>query len=255
MEIYQSELLHIEYVSELDMMIQNWSDHQLSPEDFQREALSYIDLLSKVKPRKVLWDHRNFSFQIPDPLFQWIEESINISGKNWGVDHLAFVLSRDLYHQITLLEPLKQKESAFHPHYFISREKAIHWLKVNPPEKADSPDFTENVYHYTIDVINSDEKSLAIKFEGNEQYVSGQLKKLMAEYDFVQRNRKKFLSLTKQQVKILMYLAKGYTNPLIAEAFFISIETVKTHRKNIKRKLEVKTDAALFEYARAFQLF
>ena len=45
--------------------------------------------------------------------------------------------------------------------------------------------------------------------------------------------------LTKQELLILKLVSKGCSNKQIAERLFISTETVKTHLKNIYKKLEV----------------
>lgn len=45
--------------------------------------------------------------------------------------------------------------------------------------------------------------------------------------------------LTKTEIKVLKHIAAGKTNSDIAEAQFVSIETIKTHVQRIFRKLEV----------------
>ena len=47
-------------------------------------------------------------------------------------------------------------------------------------------------------------------------------------------------SLTTREWEVLTLLAKGSTNSYIAETLYISVVTVKTHVKNICRKLGVK---------------
>ena len=48
-------------------------------------------------------------------------------------------------------------------------------------------------------------------------------------------------NLSKREHEILFYLAKGYRYKEIAEALFISIETVRTHLRNIYEKLHVRS--------------
>ncbi len=48
-------------------------------------------------------------------------------------------------------------------------------------------------------------------------------------------------NLSKREHEILLYLAKGYRYKEIAEALFISIETVRTHLRNIYEKLHVRS--------------
>jgi DNA-binding NarL/FixJ family response regulator len=54
-------------------------------------------------------------------------------------------------------------------------------------------------------------------------------------------------NLSKRENEILTYLAKGYRYKEIAETLFISIETVRTHIRNIYEKLHVRsrTEAVL----------
>ncbi len=48
-------------------------------------------------------------------------------------------------------------------------------------------------------------------------------------------------NLSKRELEILSYLAKGYQYKEIAETLFISIETVRTHIRNIYEKLHVRS--------------
>ena len=54
-------------------------------------------------------------------------------------------------------------------------------------------------------------------------------------------------NLTEREMEILSYLAKGYQDKEIAEMFFLSVETVRTHLRNIYKKLHVRsrTEAVL----------
>jgi DNA-binding CsgD family transcriptional regulator len=60
-----------------------------------------------------------------------------------------------------------------------------------------------------------------------------------------------FESLTEREYEILSFISKGYTSAQIAESLFISLFTVQTHRKNIKRKLRCKSNGELINYALA----
>lgn len=48
---------------------------------------------------------------------------------------------------------------------------------------------------------------------------------------------------------MLLQLAQGKSNRELAEELNISIHTVETHRKNIKRKLGISSTAGLTRYA------
>lgn len=56
-------------------------------------------------------------------------------------------------------------------------------------------------------------------------------------------------TLTDREIEILKLIAQGYTNVEISEQLFLSPLTVKTHRNNILKKLNINNTAALVKYA------
>ncbi len=56
-------------------------------------------------------------------------------------------------------------------------------------------------------------------------------------------------ALTGREQTILLQLAQGRSNKEVAIALDISVRTVETHRKNIKRKLGISSTAGLTRYA------
>ena len=55
--------------------------------------------------------------------------------------------------------------------------------------------------------------------------------------------------LSERETDILKHVAYGHTNQEIADKLFLSVHTVTTHRKNITRKLGIKTVSGLTVYA------
>ncbi|NOD63028.1 MULTISPECIES: response regulator transcription factor [unclassified Ruegeria] len=56
-------------------------------------------------------------------------------------------------------------------------------------------------------------------------------------------------ALTGREQTILLELAQGKSNKEVAQKLEISVRTVETHRKNIKRKLGISSTAGLTRYA------
>ncbi|WP_298550803.1 LuxR C-terminal-related transcriptional regulator [uncultured Algibacter sp.] len=56
-------------------------------------------------------------------------------------------------------------------------------------------------------------------------------------------------SLTKRELEILKSIGKGESSLLIAKNLNLSISTIETHRKNIRKKLELIGKGKLIEYA------
>ena len=57
------------------------------------------------------------------------------------------------------------------------------------------------------------------------------------------------IRLTEREKQVLNLIIEEYTAPEIAEALFISLETVSTHRKNIREKLQVRNTAGIVREA------
>lgn len=72
--------------------------------------------------------------------------------------------------------------------------------------------------------------------------------------EFKLKHFKRFQSLTGREIEILKLLANGYNNPKIADKLFLSRSTIETHRKNIKKKLDLNSLRDLMRYAFAFDL-
>lgn len=52
-------------------------------------------------------------------------------------------------------------------------------------------------------------------------------------------------SLTEAELRVIRLVMQGLTNPQIAGRLFVSAQTVKTHMKNVFRKLGVSSRAEL----------
>ncbi|WP_425392794.1 response regulator [Ekhidna sp.] len=73
-------------------------------------------------------------------------------------------------------------------------------------------------------------------------------------YDQIQNFNKsdadhKEFSLSEREVEIIRKLGDGMTSAQISDDLFISEHTVKTHRKNILRKLNLHSSSELIQYA------
>ncbi len=58
-----------------------------------------------------------------------------------------------------------------------------------------------------------------------------------------------YVGLKAREREVIICIAKEMTNKEISEKLFISVETVRSHRKNLMTKLNVKTSAGLIKYA------
>lgn len=97
--------------------------------------------------------------------------------------------------------------------------------------------------------------TITISIPINElKHIPNKAERLLDESIFFKQNLNKYLSLGKREIEILKLVAMGYSSPEIAVKLFISIDTVNTHRKNVKQKLGIQTNFEFTEYAQAFDL-
>ncbi len=78
-------------------------------------------------------------------------------------------------------------------------------------------------------------------FAHNEQPMSPYLMDLAIEWENTSGSQNTEKLLTKREKQILECLARGQGSKEISDSLYISIDTVKTHIKNIFRKLDVKS--------------
>jgi DNA-binding NarL/FixJ family response regulator len=79
-----------------------------------------------------------------------------------------------------------------------------------------------------------------------KQYLNFELQKTLSITNELMASAPK---LTKREKEILILIADGFTNTLIAEKLFLSIDTIDSHRRNMYAKLKVNNTAQLIRYA------
>lgn len=86
------------------------------------------------------------------------------------------------------------------------------------------------------------------------KHIPNKAERLLAENEFFKNNLNKFSCLGERAKEVLRLVALGKSSAEISKELNISVETVNTHRKNIKKKLGISTTYEFTEYAHAFDL-
>ncbi len=114
----------------------------------------------------------------------------------------------------------------------------------------DSPEYISTALShgakgYILKDVPTDEIKTAIEtvMAGDEYLCTGAKKALQPK---ISDGRE---TLTGREQTILLELAQGRSNKEVAKSLDISVRTVETHRKNIKRKLGISSTAGLTRYA------
>lgn len=101
----------------------------------------------------------------------------------------------------------------------------------------DTPSQIKSRFKYSLNI--KDDKHELIKSLNNIIGLGKSNKKKASENQF----------LSKREITILKHITLGLTNQEVAEKLFLSVHTVMTHRKNITKKLGIKTVSGLTVYA------
>lgn len=182
----------------------------------------------------------------------------------WGCDHLRHSL-----------EEIEAMGGAYYDKFFFEEEMKVTRARAN--EFVGRKDPTSQFAYYerlkiegkntaglyyssckllsTEDPLEASDKLIIISTPVQGVALAGRkLSKLVEENEYAMKNHNKFVSLTQREKQIISLLAEGKSSQEISEVLFISYHTVTTHRKNISRKLNIRTFSELLKFANAFDL-
>eukprot|EP01036_Dinobryon_divergens_P030162 gene30162-39359_t len=87
-----------------------------------------------------------------------------------------------------------------------------------------------------------------------EHNFSSKVDRLMDENTYLQSNKDSFATLTPREKVILALMAFDKSSSEIAAKLHISEDTVKTHRRNIKKKINAENLYDVIKFAQAFDM-
>jgi DNA-binding CsgD family transcriptional regulator len=87
-----------------------------------------------------------------------------------------------------------------------------------------------------------------------QHHIAAKAQRILEENNFLRKNYHVFDQLTKREKEILRMLAMGMSSGEIAASLHISEMTASTHRRNIKRKLNIESNYDVVRFAQAFDL-
>lgn len=107
---------------------------------------------------------------------------------------------------------------------------------------------------YIVKNTDFDELNLAIQtVSANINFISPSLKLAIDEFNanstFSENETDLVHRLSSREVEIVRLISKGYNNQQIGDILFLSPLTVKTHRANILKKLDLNNAASLIHWA------
>ena len=80
------------------------------------------------------------------------------------------------------------------------------------------------------------------------------MKQIESDNAFAKNHLEQYNELTFREIEILKLIASGKTNKQMGQDLFIEESSVKSHRKNIKLKLNITSSFDIYQFARCFKL-
>ncbi len=243
MQIYQSNYLEVFFDKPNDLFIQNWNDSPENSDVFKREMLSFVALYQNYNPSRALWLHQNFSFTMDKEITTWAEEFVVKPCVESGNKKLAFVVGRDVFSHLSVVESFDGVRMPT-PRHFVEKKEALNWLL----DDFDAPLINKkpSIYFEGVDV----EGNMLIKIDSpvDTTNVLKLFKEIQRNGGFYNKNLLKFNELTGREKEILLNYINGLSAQEISDTFHISIFTVRTHWRNIKRKLAINSFVEAVNY-------
>ena len=186
----------------------------------------------------------------------------------------VFMSSKGLKELGVTMDELANMGSKYHERFFNNEdmegfvEKLQNLLQNKDPDETFTffqqvklKDRQDWVWHVgSIRIFHQDERgeathtvTIVYPIE-NMKHIPNKAERLLAENMFFKENLDKFDSLGGRAKEVLRLVALGKSSMEISQELNISVDTVNTHRKNIKKKLGINTTYEFTEYAHAFDL-
>jgi DNA-binding CsgD family transcriptional regulator len=186
----------------------------------------------------------------------------------------VFMSSKGLDQLGVSMSELSQMGSKYHERFFnnedmegfmIKLEKLLHERDASETftffQQVKFKDRDEWVWHIgSIRIFHQDKNghpthTITVSFPVDQmKHIPNKAERLLAENTFFRNNLEKFHGLGERAKEVLRLVALGRSSAEISEELNITVDTVNTHRKIIKRKLGIQTTYEFTEYAHAFDL-
>lgn len=131
MRVFHNKLMIIDYDQERSYfkVIRRGYDNEYTEEEYKDLMLSWRKQIEIFKPVYQMVDYQNFFKPVPLHMQKWINENLLAPSLKVGLKKIAFIISRDLYAQISVEQIMQEDEGKnFIVKYFDNETDAEKWL-------------------------------------------------------------------------------------------------------------------------------
>ncbi len=131
MEVFKNIFLQIEYKSEENICIGNWTlkTEQASNVDFKVWNNELVKIIEKYKPSGFLANTLNYRFVISPDLQKWSVSNVFELFAKVGLKKIAMIVTDDLFPQVSLEQFIEEYEGGkIETKYFDKEVDSLKWL-------------------------------------------------------------------------------------------------------------------------------
>lgn len=177
------------------------------------------------------------------PLNVTLEEIIAMGGEY----HTRFFNQEDAKDYVPKLAGMLERNN--------NEEIVSFFQQVRPSEQADWQWHLSSIKIFMWDDEGQPLLTLTIAMPIDPQHhITSKVERLLEENNFLRRQKDLFAALTRREKQILALMARDKTSLDISKELFLSEETVKTHRRNIKKKIAAQNQYDVIKFAQAFDI-
>ncbi len=100
----------------------------MDTQDCKQELLNFIDVVSKLRPKRIVLDLRTMFFTFSAHLQNWMDQTTTPSLLASGLHWHAFVVGEDLFVTLSTKQVMAEQNSVITTQYFDSKEAAKKWV-------------------------------------------------------------------------------------------------------------------------------
>jgi len=226
--------------SDSDVLSYEWQGAPKSDLEFMEDISLVNKVVDDLKPSFILARQGELSLDLSEDVFSWHE---NQSQSFDFVEKFACILKKN---DSTLIDFYSHANPYNNTSFFFKEKPAFEWLQSSFTRKQM---ILENITFS----LNKDEIVIS-NLDNTEE--GGQLVKLyyrlLSQANFSKANFKKFTSLTQRELQVIALIMKDYNYKQISEKLYLSPDTIKTHKRNIYKKLDINSVSELVKFGLAY---
>ncbi|MET3879637.1 helix-turn-helix transcriptional regulator [Chitinophaga sp. OAE865] len=241
--LQNNELLWVSYNEKEDLMHNRFVQCQ-STEDFMRGISLFKEVFERIFPSGILWDSSDFHFVIPPDLQRWVYGFLDKPASDTGMEfNVGHVVSPDVFALVSVMEIYSKNDPlSYRPRYFSHINQAMQCMTL--------PQHHPDDVNMQVDKNCEDNRAriiLDVSIDLLPDYLH-EFRRMFENRAFLVEKMHLYAALSKREKEILSLITKHYSNQEIADKYTITLNTAKTHRKNIIYKLRCENNAELMYY-------